>query len=155
MSFQIHALSPASFQPFFAMTDERLTQVRASRKLVDANPGFPCRVSLIDAEIGESVILLNFEHQAADSPFRSSHAIYVRENVEQAFPDTGVIPESLEIKLISARAFDDQHHMINADVVDGTCLGEMITEMLEDKKVSYLHLHYARPGCYAARVTRV
>jgi hypothetical protein len=155
MSFQVNALPADSFQPLFAMTDEHLATVRASRMRVDTKPGFPCRISLADAEIGESVILLNFEHQQAESPFRSTHAIFVRENVEQAFPAAGMIPESIQSRLISIRGFDDKHFMINADVIDGSCLREMITDMFEDPKVAYLHLHYARPGCYAARVTRV
>jgi hypothetical protein len=154
MSFQIHALPPEPFEPLFALSDKELAKVRASRKIVDAKPGYPCRVSLADAEIGETVVLANFMHQSADTPYQASHAIFVRENTEQAFPDVGVVPEVLQTRLISARAFDDHHHMVNAEVVDGSCLKETIATMLQDPVVAYLHLHNAKQGCFVARVTR-
>ena len=154
MSFQIHALSRAQFEPLFAMTDSELTNVGAGRVIADASPCYPCRISLADAEIGEAMILMNYEHQPGDSPYQATHAIFVRENAEQAFPDVGAVPESIKTRLISIRAFDDKHYMVDADVVDGIRLSESIPLMLEDPKVAYLHLHNARPGCFAARVTR-
>ncbi len=154
MSFQIHALPPAQFEPLFALSDSELAKVRATRMIADAKPGYPCRVSLADAEIGETVILVNFEHQSADSPYQATHALFVRENAEQAFPDVGTVPEVLEVRLISIRAFDDKHYMVDADVVDGSRLSESIPAMLQDPRVAYLHLHNAKPGCFAARVTR-
>ena len=154
MSFQIHALPAARFKPLFALSDRELAQSRAIRTVADSNPGYPCRVSLVDAEIGETVILLNFEHQSGDSPYRASHAIFVRENAEQAFPRAGTVPESLETRLISIRAFDQKHHMIDSDVVEGLHLSESIPATFQNPGVAYLHLHNARPGCFAARVTR-
>ena len=154
MSFQIHALSPTQFEPLFALSDSELVKVRAARMIVDGKPGYPCRVSLADAEIGETVILVNFEHQSADTPFKAAHAIFIRENAEQAFPEIGMIPELFETRLISIRAFDDKHYMVDADVVDGSRLSESIPMMLQDIRVTYLHLHNAKLGCFAARVTR-
>lgn len=154
MSFQIHALSPAPFEPLFAMSDAELAKVLATRMIADAKPGYPCRVSLADAEIGESVILVNFEHQPADSPYRASHAIFIREHAEQAFPNVGTVPAALATRLISVRAFDDQHYLVNADVVDGSGLSGSLRSMLQNADVAYLHLHHAKPGCFAARVTR-
>jgi hypothetical protein len=154
MSFRIHALPYAPFAPLFKLSDAELTEAGASRMVVDSKPGFPCRVSLADAEPGETVVLLNFEHQPAHSPYRARHAIFVRENAEQAFPDIGSVPEVLASRLISVRAFDERHYMVKADVVDGSDLSDSITGMLRDRKVAYLHLHNARPGCFAASVTR-
>ena len=154
MSFQIHALSPAQFEPLFTLSDSELTKVRAARMIVDEKPGYPCRVSLADAEIGETVILVNFKHQPAESPYKAAHAIFVRQNVEQAFPGIGVVPESIMTRLISVRAFDDKHYMIKADVVDGARVSDSIQSIFQDRKVAYLHLHNAKPGCFAARVTR-
>ena len=154
MSFQIHALAPDPFAPLFALPDSELAEVQAIRMTVDSSPGYPCRVSLADAEIGETVILLNFTHQPADSPYRASHAIFVRENAEQAFPEPGVVPKVLETRLISVRAFDENHHMVDAQVVDGSELSETIPAMLQDSAVAYLHLHNAKQGCFSASVTR-
>lgn len=154
MSFQIHSVSPKEFQPLFAMSDRELAEHRACKIKVDSQPGYPCRISLEDAEIGEEVVLVNYEHLPAESPFRSSHAIYVRENTEQAFPEAGTIPDLLKSRLISIRAFDISDFMINADVVDGSALETVIPTMLQDAKVECLHLHNARLGCFLARVTR-
>ncbi len=154
MSFQIHALPAEHFQPLFRMSAQELEGVQATRMVVDAKPGYPCRVSLADAEVGETVILVNYQHQAADSPYRSAHALFVREHAGQAFPERGEVPEVLTTRLISIRAFDDKHYMVNADVVDGMDLHEAIPAMLQDPAVAYLHLHNAKPGCFAAWVTR-
>ena len=154
MSFQIHALPAAGFAPLFALSDSELAKRRATRMVVDAMPGYPCRVSLVDAAIGETVILINYQHQANESPYRASHAIFVREHAEQAFPAAGTVPDLLKRRLISMRAFDKRHHMIDADVVDGRRLAESIPAMLQDPGVAYLHLHNAKPGCFAAEVRR-
>lgn len=154
MSFQILALPAENFRTLFKMSEQELSSLQATRMVVDASPGFPCRVSLKDAQVGETVVLLNFSHQPADSPYRAAHAIFVRENAVQAFPQRGEVPESIRSRLISVRAFDDRGYMINADVVDGKDLSKAIPTMFEDSDVAYLHLHNAKPGCFAARVTR-
>ena len=154
MSFQIHALPAEHFQPLFKMSGQELAGVQATRMVVDAKPGFPCRVSLADAEVGEPILLLNHEHQPEDTPYRSAHAIFVREYASQAFPQRGEVPEVLATRLISVRAFDDRHYMVNADVIQGTDLAEAIPTMFADPAVAYLHLHNAKAGCFAARVTR-
>ena len=155
MPFQIHALPAEPFQALFSLSDQELAEVWASRMIAEAKPGYPCRVSLADAEPGETVILVNYEHQAAHSPYRSAHAIFVRENAGQAFPERGEVPEVLKTRLISARAFNENHYMVNAEVVDGLHLHELIIGMFRDPAIAYLHLHHAKQGCFAASVTRV
>ena len=155
MTFQIQACDPAPFAAFFALTDKALAKRNIRRVTVTAKPGTPCRVSLADAEIGETVLLVNFEHQPAQTPFRSSHAIFVREGVAQAHPAVGCVPEVLLSRLISLRSFDHQDMMIEADVVPGTALGKAIERALSNPAAAYLHLHYAKQGCFAASVRRV
>ena len=155
MSFQIHALPAEEFVDLFSMSGEELAQRRAVRMTADAKPGYPCRVSLVDAEVGETVILVNYEHLPAESPYRSSHAVFVRESAAQAQPDVGVVPEMLASRLISVRAFDTEDSMVDADVVAGSELQTLIAAMFADMNVAYLHLHNARQGCFAARATRV
>lgn len=154
MSFQIRALPLEPFAALFPMNDEQLREHGAVRRTVDASPGYPCRVSLVDAAIGESVILVHFEHQPANTPYRAGHAIYVREDATQARPNAGEIPEVLRRRLLSVRAFDDAGMMLEADVVEGRDLEQAIQRMFGNARVSYLHLHNAKPGCYAARVER-
>ncbi len=155
MKFRISGLPLAQFAPLFALPDDQLAERNIVRRIADRKPGFPCRVSLRDADVGESVLLLNYEHQAVATPYRSSHAIYVREDAQQAAPEVGEVPEVLSSRLLSVRAFDASGFMANADVVHGVELAAAITRFLAQPTVAYLHLPNAKPGCYAARVDRV
>ncbi|MEQ5872199.1 DUF1203 domain-containing protein [Sagittula sp. NFXS13] len=154
MSFQIHALPAEPFHQLFAMSDEKLRALNARRMTVGAKPGSPCRVSLADAEVGETVILVHYEHQPAASPYRAGHAIFVREGVAQARLAVDEVPEVLRSRLISSRQFDEEGMMIGADVVDGESLSAAIDTAFANARTSYIHLHNAKPGCFAARVTR-
>jgi hypothetical protein len=155
VSFQISALPVEPFKHLFGQPDVTLAAHAAARRVVDRKPGFPCRVSLIDAEIGESVLLVNYEHLPAASPYRSRYAIYVRENATRAHPEVNEVPQQLRLRLLSVRAFDAAAMLLEADVVDGTAVGQAIDRMFDNPRVAYLHLHNAKPGCYAARVDRV
>ncbi len=154
MSFQIHALSENLFNDLFSLTDAELETRSARRMVADQSPGCPCRISLADAEIGDTLLLLNYQHQPNETPYRSSHAIFVREGVRQAIPAPGEIPESLASRLISVRAFNNAHDMVDADVVDGENLAGRIDGLFANPDVDYLHLHNAKQGCFAASVTR-
>ena len=154
-SFQIQPLAAGSFAHYFDMSEGELAACQARRIVADSKPGFPCRVSLEDAEIGETLILIHHTHQPADSPFRASHAIYVREGVASATLKPGYVPELIRMRLISLRGFDETHMMVDADAVPGDDLSQAISTMFENDAVSYVHLHYAKQGCFAAKVERV
>ena len=154
MDFRISGLPSAPFEPLFGLSAERLAELGIQRRIADRSPGFPCRVSLVDAARGEPVLLLNYEHLPVAGPYRSRHAIYVRENAREAHPAINEIPEQLRIRLLSLRAFDSAGLMREADVVDGACAHDAIRRMLGDPAVEFIHVHNARPGCYAARVDR-
>lgn len=154
MAYVITGLDAEPFRPLFGLSDEALAAQGAVRRTVDAKPGFPCRISLEDAEPGETVLLLNHEYQSADSPYRGRHAIYVREGDHATARVADAVPPYLAGRLISLRAFDDAGMMVDADVVDGRELEPLITRMLADSAVAYLQAHNARRGCYAARIER-
>jgi len=122
-------------------------------RVADDRPVYPCRVSLTDAHAGDEVILTHFEHHAVASPYRASHAIYVRRG-ETQYDAVGQIPAQLRTRLLSVRAFDRAGMLVAAEVLDGDKLEPMIRTLLEDPRADYLHVHFARPGCYAAKVTR-
>ncbi|HET6551973.1 MAG TPA: DUF1203 domain-containing protein [Dyella sp.] len=153
MSFRITGLPAAAFADLFTLSDEELAQRRAVRVVADQPHGYPCRISLTDAEPGQSLILLNYEHQPADSPFRSTHAIYIREG-QQQYDRMDEVPDQLRRRLLSVRGFDASGMLRDADVAQGTALEPLIERLFEDEQVAYLHIHMARPGCYAARVDR-
>ncbi|MBN8290902.1 DUF1203 domain-containing protein [Rhodobacter sp. NTK016B] len=154
MTFQIHALPEADFAPLFALSDEDLAARHARRSVVTHSPGVPCRVSLEDAAIGETVLLINYTHQPASTPYRASHAIFVRAGVRQARPAPGAVPAVFHARLISVRRFDRDDMMIDAEAVEGRELGMVLTRCFWNPAVAYIHLHYAKPGCFAALVRR-
>ncbi len=154
MSFHISALDPSQFMHLFHLPADELARRRARRMIADKKPGFPCRISLADAEIGEEVILVHYEHQTADTPFRSSHGICVRPHANRALLAQGEVPASLRTRVLSLRGFDETGMMIGADLAEGAHLESAIATMFQSASVGYLHLHFAKPGCYAARVDR-
>ena len=154
MDFRISALPVAPFLPLFGLPETSLAARGVVRRIADRRPGLPCRVSLRDAEVGEPVLLLNYEHLAVAGPYRSRHAIYVREHAVECRPEVNEVPEVLRTRLLSVRAFDDDGMMIDADVVEGAGVERLIGRWLEAPRVAYLHLHNAKPGCYAARAGR-
>lgn len=153
MSFRITGLPAEPFAALFTLSDHALAERRAVRVVADQPYGYPCRISLTDAEPGQSLILVNYEHQPADTPFRSAYAIYIREG-EQQYDRIDEVPDQLRRRLLSVRGFDERGMLRDADVVQGTSLEALIHKLFADDAIAYLHIHIARPGCYAARVDR-
>jgi hypothetical protein len=153
MGFIVSGLEPALFSHLAGAADDVLAAHGAERHIV-TGPGFPDRVTLVDLAAGEPVLLLNFEHQPARTPYRSSHAIFVSENAREAARFVDEIPQALRDRPISLRAFDAAGMMRDAALVDGKELGPAIEAMFADTEASYLHAHYAVRGCFAAAIQR-
>jgi hypothetical protein len=154
MDFRITGLESARFAELTGLNDSQLAAHNARRVVADRHPGFPCRVSLIDAAPGESVLLVSYEHLAVDSPYRSRHAIYVRENARDAHLEVNEIPPVLHGRLLSLRAFSPDGMLLDADVAQNGQLVPTVERLLSDPRAAFLHVHNARPGCFAARVDR-
>jgi hypothetical protein len=155
MGFRISGLPAATFAGLIGLPDQELAAHQAVRVVADRRPGFPCRVSLRDAQPGERLLLLNYEHHAVAGPYRSRYAIYVRENAAEARLAVGEVPEVLQHgRLLSLRAFSAAGMLLDADVVEAPQLTAAIDRLLAPGAVAYLHVHNARPGCFAARVDR-
>lgn len=154
MNFRIKGLSPTPFAPLFSLSDAQLAARNACRRVADAHGGYPCRVSLSDAEPGDTVMLTHFEHHPVQSPYRASHAIYISASARESYDAEGEIPPSLRERLISLRAYDARGFMLDFDVAQGASLPALICRFLARPNAAYLHAHYARAGCYAALVER-
>ncbi len=154
MTFRITGLSAEPFLPLFGLLEEQLAAAGAIRYVVDKSPGFPDRIEMRDAEPGETVLLLNHVCQPALTPYRSTHAIFVREGATRAYDRVGEVPEVLRRRLLSLRAYDDTGMMLDADVVEGTQVEAMIARLFANPGVGYLHAHNAKRGCYAGRIDR-
>jgi hypothetical protein len=152
--FRIHALSAAQFQPLFALSDDELSTRDIRRVVADAPNSSPCRVSLRDAEPGERLLLLPFEHHPVATPYRASGPIFVREAASDTTHAIGEVPDQLRRRLLSIRAYGEDGMMRIADVVEGAGIETLIARFFDREDVDYLHVHFARYGCYACRITR-
>lgn len=154
MSFRIKGLPAEQFLPLFALTDEELAAHGAVRRIADGRqPGYPCRVSLTDSAPGDELVLVNYEHHAVDSPYRMRFAIYVRKG-EETYDAVDTVPEQLRIRTLAVRSFDAAGMMLGCELIDGTALEMAIERLFSDPRAGFLHIHFAAPGCYAARVER-
>jgi hypothetical protein len=154
MHFRIQGLPAERFTPLFAMSDAELAEHGAVRRIADARErGYPCRVSLTDSQPGDELILVNYEHHAVASPYRMRFAIYVRRD-EETFDAVDAVPAQLRGRTLAARAYDDAGMMVGWELVEGDKLEGAIVKLFAEPRAAYLHIHFAAPGCYAARVER-
>lgn len=154
MGFVITGLPVEDFRPLFGLSDEELWSRGVRRYQVDAKPGFPCRVTLEDAEPGETVLLLNYEHQPAASPYRSRHAIFVSETAAETRRAVDEVPGALRPRMLSLRSFDDAGMMLDAELVQGADVEGVIARLFANPEAAYIHAHNAGRGCYSARIDR-
>ena len=154
MSFRITGLPAEKFNHLFELSDKELARQGAVRRTADARkPGYPCRISLTDSSEGDELLLVNHEHHGVDSPYRMRFAIYVRRG-EETYDAVDQVPEQLRIRQLAARSFDRNGMMVGWELVEGKKLEDAIERLFADPRAAYLHLHYAAPGCYAARIDR-
>ena len=154
-SFRLVGLDRAAFAPLFDLDDDALRARGARRRIATAASGFPCRISLQDAAVGEELLLLPFEHLTEDSPYRASGPIYVRRNAQPRTLGVGEVPAYVSARQISLRGYSERHLMVDAVVCEGTDVAMQIERMFAVPKIAYAHLHNARPGCYSCRAERV
>lgn len=153
MSYRITGLDPTPFRDLHFLSDDALAEKGVRRVRIESKHAAPCRLSLDDAEIGEAVLLLNYEHQPANTPYRQQGPIFVRES-EERFEGIGVIPPALARRPLSLRGFDGEDMMIEADLAEGADVRPLIERIFANPNVAYIHAHYARRGCYAALIER-
>ena len=153
-SFKITGLEHDQFDHLFGMSDEDLKAHGAMRCVATENPGFPCRISLEDAQIGDELLLLPFIHQPAASPYQASGPIFVRKGSKRHDSRPREVPSYVTSRLISVRAYDAANMMVAATVCEGLNTGREIEEFFGNAEVAYIHLHNAKRGCFSARVER-
>ena len=154
MPFRVSGLNPEPFCHLYGLSEAQLLAQGARRYTVDKTPGFPDRIELRDLAPGETALLVNYTHQAADTPYRASHAIFVREGAQKCVSVIEEIPEVMQRRMLSLRAFDAAHMMVDATLVDGRQARETVERLLSNDSVAYIQAHYAQRGCYAARIER-
>ena len=154
MSFRIKGLSADRFRHLYGLDAEALAQAGARRYRVDKKPGFPDRISMRDAEIGETALLLNHVTHDVDSPYRTAYAIFVREGAEESFDAVDEVPPAMRARLLSLRGFDADGMLVDADVVDGREAESLIGRLFDNPRIAYIHAHNAKHGCYSGLIER-
>ncbi len=154
MSFRVTGLSPEPFRHLYGLSDQELARHGVKRCVADVAPGFPDRIEMRDAELGETLLLLNHLCQPAPTPYRASHAIFVREGAERTYDRVDEIPPVMRTRLLSLRAYDCEGMMLDAEVIDGQYVEAVIERLLGSAAVAYIHAHNAKRGCYSGRIER-
>lgn len=154
MAFRITGLSPEPFRHLYGLSELALAEKGIVRRIVEPDTGFPDRIEMREGRPGEVFLLLNHLCQPADSPYRASHAIYVREGAEEAYDEVDKVPEVMRTRLLSLRGFDADGMIVEADVVPGTKVEELIDRLFANPEVAYIHAHNAKQGCYSGRIDR-
>ncbi|GJL90410.1 DUF1203 domain-containing protein [Hyphococcus sp.] len=154
MSFMITGLPAEEFTSLFALSDAELEQRGVIRKTAVSKPGYPCRVTLEDAEPGETVLLLNYESHKVATPYRSSYAIYVREGANNTASYTDELPPVFLGRPIALRIFDANGLLIGADLALANDAEAKINHAFKNPAAAYLHAHNAAHGCFAAEIRR-
>ena len=154
MTYKITGLEPAQFAHLIGLGDEELAAHGAVRMTADKKPSFPCRITLDDAEIGETLLLVNHVSHDGDNPYRASHAIFVSERAVEPAAYEDEIPPALERRILSLRAFDKDGMMVDAALAQPGEADPAIRNLLANHAVDHIDAHNATPGCFAARVER-
>jgi hypothetical protein len=154
MTYRIKGIDPAPYRHLFGLSDEDLASHGIVRMTVTKKPSFPCRVSLTDRDIGESVLLLNHVSHDAAGPYRASHAIFVTEGAEQAVEFTDEVPPVFEPRILSLRGFDSDGMMADALLTQPGEADAGIRKLLDNPEIETIHAHNAARGCFAAKIER-
>lgn len=154
IKFKISAIEN-KYNHLFNLTEEELIAKGAVIMIVDKKPGFPCRITLKDAEIGEEIVLFPFQHHKTNSPYQSSGPVFMRKNAKKVELEINEIPEMLFKRLQSLRVYDKNGMMIDAKTLEGKEIRKEIESIFGNEKTSYIQIHNANPGCYNCQVNRV
>lgn len=154
MGFRITGLSAEPFRHLYGLSDAELSARGVLRYQVDGSSAYTDRIEMRDARPGETVLLLNHVCQPADTPYRATHAIYIREGAEETYIGVDEVPEVMRAYLQSLRAFDEEGMLVESEVAMGDEVGPTIERLFENPRTAYIHAHNAKPGCFAARIDR-
>ena len=154
MSYRITGLSPAPFAHLFGLPDAELAKHGAERVTAHAPNTYPDRIEMRDADAGETLLLLNHQHQPANSPYQSSHAIYVIEGASQTYSAVDEVPDVMTRRLLSLRGFNGADKIVDGRVVAGEDANATIRDMLRNDDIRYIHAHNAGHGCYSGLIER-
>ena len=153
MTYRITGIDPAPYQHLFRQSEEELARRGIVRMTVDS-PTFPCRVSLTDRAIGETVLLVNHISHDVANPYRASHAIFVSEGDQEAAEYIDEAPPVFEKRILSLRGFDKDGMMAEALLTQPGDADAGIRKLFANPDIATIHAHNATRGCFSAMIER-
>ena len=153
MTYVVKGIEPAPYRHLFGLPDAELAKEGVIRMIV-TDPTFPCRVSLTDREVGESVLLLNHVSHDVTNPYRSSHAIFVAEADQEPARYVDEVPPVFIRRVLSLRGFDRDGMMRDAILAQKGEADAGIRKLFENPAIETIHAHNATRGCFSAKIER-
>jgi hypothetical protein len=153
MTYVVRGIDPAPYRHLFGLSDAELVEQGVVRMAV-TDPTFPCRVSLTDREIGESVLLLNHISHDVANPYRASHAIFVTEADQEPGEYVDQVPPVFDPRVMSLRGFDANGMMEDAILTQPGEADAGIRKLFQNPAIETIHAHNAGRGCFAAKIER-
>lgn len=153
MSYVVRGLDPGPFKPLFGLSDDELARHGAVRMTV-TDPTFPCRVSLTDRAIGETVLLVNHVSHDVANPYRATHAIFVTEAQQEPAEYVDRVPPVFETRVLSLRGFDKDGMMAEAILTQPGEAEDGIRRLFANPQIETIHAHNATRGCFSAKIER-
>ena len=153
MTYRITGLDPAPYKPLFGLSDTELAE-RGIVRMTVTEPTFPCRVSLTDRAVGETVLLVNHLSHDVANPYRASHAIFVTEGEQEPAEYVDKVPPVFETRVLSLRGFDKDGMMADAILTQPGEADAGIRRLFANPEIETIHAHNATRGCFSAKIER-
>jgi hypothetical protein len=153
MTYRITGIDPAPYRHLSDLSDEELAAQGVVRMTV-TDPTFPCRVSLTDRPIGETVLLLNHVSHDVANPYRATHAIFVSQSAGEPAEYVDQVPPVFEKRVLSLRGFDQDGMMADAMLVQPGEADAGIRKLFDNPEIEMIHAHNAVRGCFSAKIER-
>ena len=152
--WHLSGLDHRQFEYLVEMDDSDLAARGIVRCVATQDHGFPCRISLVDARVGEELLLLPYTHLACTSPYRASGPVFIRCQAVRCVLPPGVVPPYVHRRQMSVRAYDAGAFMLSGQVCEGAEVAATLDQLFDDPHVHQVHLHNAGRGCYSCRAER-
>ncbi|WP_313243887.1 DUF1203 domain-containing protein [Stenotrophomonas rhizophila] len=152
--WHLSGLDHRQFEYLVEMDDSDLAARGIVRCVATQDHGFPCRISLVDARVGEELLLLPYTHLACTSPYRASGPVFIRCHAVRCVLPPGVVPPYVHRRQMSVRAYDARSFMLSGQVCEGAEVAAALDQLFDDPHVHQVHLHNAGRGCFSCRAER-
>ena len=120
----------------------------------DSPRGYPCRHCLRWAQPGERMILFPYAAIAPGRPYSESGPIFVHAELCERYAATEEFPSDFRNGRV-VRAYNSQHDIIDAEVVNGEGPEPVIERFLQKPETAFVHVRSVSHGCYTMEVERL